>query len=57
MEGIRTIQDLLASGADVAIVAFAYFLWKIDRRLLVVENQIKSLWTTVRTAPKSDSNG
>ena len=57
MEGIRTIQDLLASGADVAIVAFAYFLWKIDRRLLVVENQIKSLWTTVRAAPKSDSNG
>ena len=57
MEGIRTIQDLLASGADVAIVAFAYFLWKIDRRLLVVENQMKNLWHQVQAVSKSDTNG
>ena len=57
MESIRTIQELLSSGADVAIVAFAYFLWKIDRRLLVVENQIKSLWQRVHTVTKSESNG
>jgi len=57
MESIKTIQELLSSGADVAIVAFAYFLWKIDRRLLVVENQIKSLWQRVHTVTKSESNG
>ncbi len=38
-----SIQDILASGADVAIIIFAYFLWKVERRLFVVETQIKQL--------------
>ncbi len=36
--------QLLSSGADAAIIVFAFILWKIDRRLLTVELQMKSLW-------------
>lgn len=36
--------QLLSSGADAAIVFFAVILWRIDRRLLIVEEQMKSLW-------------
>jgi len=46
---ITTLQDILSSGADVAMVAFAFFLWKIDRRLLAVELQMKSLWKQFTT--------
>ena len=44
MNGIDSLSGLLSSGADAAIIVFAFFLWKIDRRLLVVEEQMKSLW-------------
>lgn len=36
-------KELLASGADAAIIVFAFLLWKLDRRLLMVELQIESL--------------
>lgn len=49
MSELSILQEFLASGADVAIIVFLYFLWKIDRRLLVVEMQIKTL-----CVPKED---
>jgi hypothetical protein len=44
MDHVQTIQELLASGADVAIVVFAYVLWRMDRRLLLVEVNLKAIW-------------
>ena len=44
MEELLSLKDLLAGGADVAIILFAFFLWKIDRRLLIVEQQIITIF-------------
>jgi len=44
MTDFTSLQDLLSGGADVAIILFAYFLWKVDRRLLIVEEQIKTVF-------------
>jgi len=41
MAELQSLQSLLSSSADVAMVLFAFFLWKVDRRLLIVEQQIK----------------
>jgi hypothetical protein len=38
-----SIQEILAGGADVAIILFAWFLFKIERRLFIVETQIKAM--------------
>lgn len=44
MDEFISIKDVLSGGADVAIMLFAFFLWKIDRRLLIVEQQIISIF-------------
>ncbi len=44
MEEMITLKDVLSGGADVAIMMFAFFLWKIDRRLLIVEQQIITIF-------------
>ena len=44
MSGLENLLQILSSSADIAIVAVAYFLWKMDRRLLTVELQMKSMW-------------
>jgi len=51
---IVTLQDILSGGADVAMVAFAFFLWKVDRRLLSVELQMKSMWKQYRIDKQGD---
>ena len=44
MEDFASIRDILSSSADVVIIGFGYFLWKLDRRMLSVELQLKTLW-------------
>ena len=44
MDEFLSIKDVLSGGADVAIMLFAFFLWKIDRRLLIVEQQIITIF-------------
>jgi hypothetical protein len=34
---VITFQDILSGGADIAIMIFAYFLWRIDRRVFALE--------------------
>lgn len=41
---MNDVLQWLAGGADAAIIFFAVILWKIDRRLLTVELQMKSIW-------------
>jgi len=47
MNEVELIQDILSSGADAAMILFAFLLWKMDRRLLTVELQMKSMWKQV----------
>ena len=54
MDEILSIKDLLSGGADVAIILFAFFLWKIDRRLLIVEQQIITIFKRSFTHEESD---
>jgi len=49
------IAQFLSSSADLAIIFFAVILWKIDRRLLVVEEQMKSLWRQFTKIEDSDA--
>jgi len=46
--------QFLSSGADAAMIFFAVILWKIDRRLLTVELQMKSMWKQFSRLPCSD---
>jgi len=44
-----SLQDILSGGADVAIIIFAYFIWRLDRRLLTVELNMKTLFRKLDT--------
>lgn len=37
MNEVITFSDILSGGADIAIMIFAYFLWRIDRRVFALE--------------------
>lgn len=50
MSEIAALQGLLASGADVAVLLFAYFLWRLDRRLLAVELLMAERWKSEAAA-------
>ncbi len=38
-----TIRELLSGGADVAIMALVYIAWRLDRRLVTVEQKLENV--------------
>ena len=34
--------DALAAGGDVAVIGFAWALWRLDRRLVIIETALKA---------------
>ena len=44
MSEIITLQELLSSSADVALIIFLYFVWRLDRRILVMEERMKTIF-------------
>ena len=51
MSELVALQEFLSSGADVALIVFLYFVWRLDRRILVMEQQIKTLFKTSVVCP------
>lgn len=35
------LWKIVEGGGDIAVIAMVYFLWKIDRRLLWLENEVE----------------
>lgn len=56
MEAIHMFQQILSSGADAAMVIFAIVLWKVDRRLLVVEMNLQHIWRKIAVTNGRDEN-
>jgi len=44
MSELITLQELLSSSADVALIIFLYFVWRLDRRMVVIEERMKTLF-------------
>ena len=50
MSDIVSIQEILSSSADVALIIFLYFVWRLDRRILVLEERIKTIFNKLERA-------
>lgn len=40
MADLMTLMEVIETGADIALIAIAYSLWKLDRRVLTLETII-----------------
>lgn len=40
---IDLVREVLSTGSDAAVIAFAYGFWRLDRRLVAIEQQMK-IW-------------
>lgn len=38
-----SFKDLLSGGADIAIMALVYIAWRLDRRLVTVEQKLENV--------------
>jgi hypothetical protein len=43
MSDLEIFQTMLGGGADLATIGFFYLVWRLDRRLLVIETFIADL--------------
>ena len=50
MSDVGTILDLLSASSDVALVILVYMIWRLDRRVLALELQIKTLFNQLAVA-------
>ncbi len=44
MSEAGTLLEFLSASSDVALVLLVYMIWRLDRRVLAMEIQIKSLF-------------
>lgn len=42
MDSLAMLQEVLATGSDAAVIVCAGAIWRLDRRLLVVEERLRA---------------
>lgn len=43
MADLQILKEILGGGADLATIGFFYLVWRLDRRLLIIETFIADL--------------
>ena len=46
MQEAVTIWQLLQGGSDIAIIAFAWAIWRLERRVYQVEFKLENIFNT-----------